>query len=758
MTAPDNRGVRTQHGEAATTDLGRQVEEATVAALATARSLRDAASAILEGICHALGWDFGALWTVDADGSKLRCDYVWMRNAEGLAAFETLCYDVELARGRGLPGRVWDAGEPAWIRDVVVDPNFPRAGAALEVGLHSAFAFPVSRQGEFFGVMEFFSTEIHEPDHKLLAVFDAIATQIGTFIEWDRVKRELEFRKAILEALSEASLDGIVAGGLDNRTLYWNERYLEMWKVPRDIIGVGRDGERVIEHMANMTLSSENYMAVANAVRAEPNVARRDEINLKDGRIFDRWTTPIRNTDGTIIGRMSTYRDITEQRVTERSLRRSEQWVSFLAGVSTLLSQELDYETALQRFARLAVPWLGDWCAIHTVEPDGSVTPVAVAHIDQSRVDEVMSLQSKYPGDPDSPGSVADVVRTRESVLYREIGDEMLVAAARDEEHLAALRALEFRSAIVVPIICRDRALGTLTLVSSSAERLYDESDLKRAEELAARASYPIDNARLFAQNTSIAETLQRSLLPPALPDIPGVDLVARYIPAGVGVDVGGDFYDAYQTGRRSWGLALGDVTGKGVEAAAVTSLARHTLRAASMTTSQPSFVLSILNQALLEDQSVERFCTAVYAHVEPRFGRVLVTLSCAGHPHPYVIRSNGDIEEVNCEGTLLGFVRDIPLNDVKIELQFGDKLILYTDGITDVRVKGRTAGEERLMSLLEGCRRRGVASAADYIAREVLEMQEGHPRDDLALLIVGVRSSIFRSGRRNASDDDSST
>lgn len=742
--------MRTQQGEAAT-EHRRDVEDAVVAALAGARSLQEAAPKVLEGICRAQSWDFAAFWT--AGEGILRCEFAWMHNAEGLAAFRAACDELELPKGRGLPGRVWETGDRAWIPDVAADPDFVRASAAVDAGLHGAIAFPIHTRGRLFGVMEFVSHTIEEPDDETLAAFDAIATQFGTFIEWDEVKSELEIRKALLESLSEASLDGIVAGGLDNRTLYWNKRYIEMWKVPLDIIGVGKDGERVIEHMASMTLSAENYIAVANAVRAEPDVSRRDEINLKDGRIFDRWTTPVRTTDGQIVGRMSTYRDVTEQRMTERNLRQSEQWVSFLAGVSTLLSQELDYDTALQRFARLAVPWLGDWCAIHIAEPDGSVVPVAVAHIDQTRVDDVMALQHRYPTDPDSPAGAAGVVRTREPQLYHEIPDEMLVAGARDEEHLAILRSLEFRSAIVVPIICRDRALGTLTLVSTSEDRLYTERDVQRAEELAARASYPIDNARLFAQNTSIAETLQRSLLPPALPEIPGVDLAARYVPAGYGIDVGGDFYDAYQTGRRSWGLALGDVTGKGVEAAAVTSLARHTLRAASMTTSQPSRVLSILNQALLEDQTVERFCTAVYASVEPRFGRLLVTMSCAGHPHPYVVRSDGTIEEVDCEGTLLGFIRDVPVNDVKVELQFGDKLILYTDGITDVRVKGKTAGEERLMALLEGCRKRGVQSSADYITREVIEMQEGHARDDLALLIVGLRSTIFRAGPRKSSE-----
>lgn len=724
--------------------------------LSADRNFNGAARRIIEAIARALSWDFAGYWAVDPTNATMRCVETWERHADRVAPFAAMSRAIEFHPGEGLPGRVWEAGEPVWVNDVVADKNFPRRAAAKDSDLHGAFAFPVRLEGRIFGVMEFYSSEVYTPDAKVSDMLDAVATQIGTFIDWENVKGQHVFREAILESLSEASLDGIVAGGLDNRTIYFNRRYLEMWKLPDGLIAIGKDGEAVIEHMASMTVSAENYMAVANAVRAEPDVSRRDEINLVDGRIFDRWTTPVTTSDGTIVGRMSTYRDVTDQKQIERSLRRSEQWVSFLAGVSTLLSESLDFDTTLQRFARLAVPWMGDWCAIHILEADGTVKPLAVAHTDEERVAEVMALQERYPQDPNAETGLANVLRTREPELFPEITDEMIVQGARDDEHLEAIRSLNFKSAIIVPIICRDRLLGALTLVSSNPERLYTEEDVRHAEELAVRAAYPIDNARLFEQNLLIAQTLQRSLLPPALPEIPGVDLAARYVPAGEGVDVGGDFYDAFRTGRKTWTIAIGDVTGKGVEAAAVTSLARHSLRTASMTTTRPSEVLGILNQALLEDPTVERFCTAVVASVEPKFGRVNVTLSCAGHPHPYVIRSNGAIEEVDVAGTLLGFMPNVPLSDVRIELQFGDKLVLYTDGVTDVRVRGRTSGEEDFVKLLEQCAKRGSQSTTDFITKAVIDMQDGRPVDDIALLVLGIRSSIFGAGRRT--DEEASS
>jgi serine phosphatase RsbU (regulator of sigma subunit)/PAS domain-containing protein len=711
-----------------------------------------AAARIIETLCVSLGWDVGAAWVKDDNTDTLRCTEIWTCDAR-LDAFVDASRSTPLRVGQGLPGRVVQSGRPEWIRDVVSDPNFPRVEAARSAGLHGAFAFPVRRNDEVIAVLEFLSSHVYDSNVRLGDMLDAIAVQIGTLIDWENIKADNEFRRALLESLSEASLDGIVAGGLDNRTLYWNKRYIEMWGIPDGLIGIGKDGEGVIEFMASRTVSPEAYMAVANAVRAEPEVARRDELNLIDGRVFDRWTAPVRTSDGTIIGRMSTYRDVTEQKQVERSLRRSEQWVSFLAGVGTLLSESLDFDTALQQFARLAVPWMGDWCVIHMIEPDGSLRPVAVGHVDETRVAQVMALQERYPPDPNADTGVAAVVRSRTPELFHEITDEMLVAGAHDEEHLATLRELSFKSAIIVPIVARERVLGAITLVSTNANRLYTDDDLKRAEELAARAAFPIDNARLFEQNLLIAQTLQRSLLPPALPQIPGVDISARYVPAGHGVDVGGDFYDAFAVGRRTWAVALGDVTGKGVEAATVTSLARHSIRTAAMTTHRPSEILGILNQALLEDPTVERFCTAVVAMIEPKFGRVRVTISCAGHPHPYIVRSGGTVEEVDIAGTLLGFMPNVPLTDAHVELQFGDKLVLYTDGVTDVR--GRATGEQEFLRLLDQSAKRGTQATTDFITRAVIDQQGGQPSDDIAIVVIGVRSSIFRSSRSPRKEDD---
>ena len=422
----------------------------------------------------------------------------------------------------------------------------------------------------------------------------------------------------------------------------------------------------------------------------------------------------------------------------------------FVAEASELLASSLDYEKTLSNVAALAVPLFADWCAIDMLEPDGSLSRLAIAHVNPEKVQLANELAEKYPPDPDAPYGVPNVIRTRQPELFSEISDELLVEATTETpELLELLRELGLRSSMCVPLIARDRVLGAITLVSSVSGRRYTKEDLRLAEDLASRAAFPIDNARLYQERARVAQTLQESLLPPELPEIPGTDLAARYHAAVETVDVGGDFYDIFEAGSRKWGVALGDVSGKGVDAAAVTSLARHTLRAAALSKRTPSGILSILNTALLEQTEHDRFCTGVYAELRPRFGRLMVTVACAGHPPPYIVRSDGTVEALPCEGSLLGIIPEMELTDVGMELGFGDKLVFYTDGVIEARAAdGRVFGDGEFERLLHECASRGVAAAADLITNAVIDFQDGRPRDDVALVVIGVKSSIFRRTR----------
>ncbi|MBA2511448.1 MAG: serine/threonine-protein phosphatase, partial [Rubrobacteraceae bacterium] len=271
-------------------------------------------------------------------------------------------------------------------------------------------------------------------------------------------------------------------------------------------------------------------------------------------------------------------------------------------------------------------------------------------------------------------------------------------------------------------------------------DRRYDDEDLLLAENLSYRCALAVDNARLYRDRSEIARTLQRSLLPPHLPEIPGVELGAEYLPAGEENEVGGDFYDVIDTVDNGWICAIGDVRGKGAEAAAVTALARYTIRAVTMKNDLPSEVLSGLNEAMLRQLPEDRFCTAACARLEPldEAPGIGVDVSRAGHPPPLVVRADGSVEEVSCPGRALGVFPDAELVDTHLRLMPGETLVFYTDGVTEARSPdGDFFGEERLCKLLATLRTEPAEDIARLLKNTVLEFQEGYPRDDLALLVL---------------------
>jgi serine phosphatase RsbU (regulator of sigma subunit) len=292
---------------------------------------------------------------------------------------------------------------------------------------------------------------------------------------------------------------------------------------------------------------------------------------------------------------------------------------------------------------------------------------------------------------------------------------------------------------MIVPLSARGRTLGAITLVLDGMDRRYGPEDLALAQELAGRAALAVDNARLFQEQRHIASTLQRSLLPPRLPTIPRVETAARYRAAGEGNEVGGDFFDVFQAGDDEWAVVIGDVCGRGPEAAAVTGLARHTLRAAVLYEHQPSRLLDILNESLLEQVGDDRFCTICYVRLRPNPAGVRLTFSSGGHPLPLVLRARGGLEVVGRPGSLLGLFPHPAREDFVVDLEPDDALFLYTDGLTEARVGGKVFGEERLASLLASCIGLDAESVAGAVEQAVEEHQPGSLRDDLALLVLRV-------------------
>lgn len=422
----------------------------------------------------------------------------------------------------------------------------------------------------------------------------------------------------------------------------------------------------------------------------------------------------------------------------ERQLAR----MTFLARTAGLMEAPHSVEDRLQQLADLAVTGIADWCAVHLVR-DGHVARVAVAHADPEKLDFVARLEERYPPDPDAANGAIAVSRTGRAVFLPDIPDDLVAAAARDPEHLQLLRSLGMRSAIVVPLSVRDERLGALTLVNAESGEHFTDTDLAFARQLAATAAVALDNARLYQQQWNTAHTLQSALLPVALPATPGLDVAARYRPQRPDrsdVLVGGDVYDvAAGPGARHWAVTVADVCGKGAEAAALTAMLRHTIRAEVGHGLGPVEVLRRVNGAMLRDPGAEpaRFATVAHAHLEAGDDGVLVRLVNAGHVPALVLRP-GTVEVVGDPGTLLGVYDEVLLTETVVHLDRGDLLFLYTDGITEARGMNGWYGSERLAALLATLSGRDCDTVADAVMADVLAFQDDAPRDDIALLVVG--------------------
>jgi serine phosphatase RsbU (regulator of sigma subunit) len=342
--------------------------------------------------------------------------------------------------------------------------------------------------------------------------------------------------------------------------------------------------------------------------------------------------------------------------------------------------------------------------------------------------------------DPGATIGPAAVQRTGRSELHLQVDEDHYRAAALNPAHLEAMMQLGVRSNASVPMTVRGQRLGVMTLSTAESGRTLGPEQLAVLEELGRRAAVAIDSARLYEQRSAIARTLQNSLLPPVLPDIAGVETAALYRAAGEGTDVGGDFYDLFNVAEDEWVAVIGDVCGKGAEAAAVTALARYTIRTAAVRRRSPAAILAWLNDAMCRQNPNGRFCTITCVHLDTSRTAIRATVACGGHPPALLRRADGSVEQLGAPGTLIGLMRDPSLADRRTELCAGDALVLYTDGITDARAPEHVLEPDDLRAALgamhgDSCQRMVEQLAALAVGKEGVA-----PRDDIAVLALRAR------------------
>ena len=402
----------------------------------------------------------------------------------------------------------------------------------------------------------------------------------------------------------------------------------------------------------------------------------------------------------------------------------------FVARAAEELSRSLDLEVSLRKMARLAVPGLADWCAIEVRRGSGRLVRGAVAHADPDRERWAAEDPRRFPSPATAPG-----LSSLESAGLVSSLSAWIAADARGEKRrLAALSMLELTSAAIVPLRGRGRLLGAMTLATAESSRSYSSDDLELFERLADRYAVAFDNARLFRDQQRTAARLQRSLRPRRLAEVPGLDVAAHYQPVGDGAQAGGDFYDLFPAGHGTWVAVLGDVSGKGIDAAASSALMRHTLRAAASGQGRLPRALALADE-ILEAEDEDRLCSAVVVRARVAHGRARLTLANAGHPPPLVLRRDGTVVPVVAGGSILGVSTSRLTEEIGLELAPGDALVLYTDGVTEARVDGGLFAEQRLTRALGPSGGQGAESVVAAVRRALAPPVE--LRDDVAVMVI---------------------
>jgi serine phosphatase RsbU (regulator of sigma subunit)/PAS domain-containing protein len=390
----------------------------------------------------------------------------------------------------------------------------------------------------------------------------------------------------------------------------------------------------------------------------------------------------------------------------------------------------------LRRCARLLAAELAD-SVIIDIERDGQLRRQVATGTRDGQADK--AVRAARVVDPDPESAPWQVHATGKPVLLAHPEDATVLGSGPDGTPL--VMALGASSLICVPISDGTTGYGALTLARQAGTARFGVADLSLAEELGAHLAIAIRVDRMFRERSQVAEALQASLLPASLPSVRGLEFAAAYIGAMQWQEISGDFYDVFETGD-GWAIAIGDVCGKGHDAAAMTAAARHSIRAFARVHGAPADVLTAANEVLLAGDYGERFVTASLAFLKRRGRHAHVQLGGCGHPGPAVVRADGRVEILTADGMPLGLFGDAEVGRTEFELRHGDVLLFYTDGVTEARSADRaTFFEDRLADELAAVAGQSAAEIVHAVQDLVTSFSHGDLRDDVTILAVRVGS-----------------
>lgn len=544
-----------------------------------------------------------------------------------------------------------------------------------------------------------------------------------------------------LQAIFDTVGVAVMVRNAAGRLVYANQEAAELLRLP-DVDAV-RDATSQ-ELMERFEVFTEDGRPVSLAelpgtrlLMGEPEPEPLLVRNIVRATGEERWllniAQAVQPTNGGELLAVNVIEDLTETKRGELAQR-------LLAEAARHATDGVDVAAALQAVAEAAVPGFADWAGVDLVDGN-QIRTVAIAHLDPAKVRIGWRLRTRWPVSVDDPSGIAEVIRSGRAELGAEIADEVLEQAALDDEHLGVLRAMGLHSTMIVPLQAGEEVLGALSFVSSTARR-FGPRDLELARDLGRQVGIFVKNTRLNEERARIARTLQASLLPDRLPEIPGWKVSGVYRAAGAQNIVGGDFYDFVPIDG-GWAIVIGDVVGKGAPAAALTALVRHTTATMLESTGDPVASLRLLNRRLCERGSdAMLLCTVAIVAIRDD----VAVVSSAGHPLP-LLRRGDDVRPIGHPSPLLGVYEAAEYEAARVEVRPGDRLLLYTDGVTEAPGRGERFGEQRLMDTL---RRLAGDDPASEVVGAVDRFLAATQHDDIAVISL-TREQPNREPRRAA-------
>lgn len=581
----------------------------------------------------------------------------------------------------------------------------------------------------------------------------------GVCVDVD-VELEADPPPALETSLLSALGDAVIVADEESRIVYANPVTESLLGWPAAALQ-GRPLTMIVPRRIRQTLLSAFERRLAGGLPRQPGRALRVPVLRMDGTemhvelvlsqvcVEDGRRLVLASLRG-VAGRVELHRLLQSERAARIEAERAraeaeriEQRLAVLAKAGKVLGSSLDYRRTLQDLSELGLGLLGEMCVVALADSSQRLILLGGAHLDPAK----RALLEELRDVPLTACSESEaVVRTGTARVLEKVDGETLQGEFDSDAHRALVRKLQLGPTMILPLTVRQHTIGVLVFSAPPGSEPYTPADVALGKELARRAAVAVDNARLFAETSEVAHTLQQRLLPPRLPQIPGVDIAARYHPAGERLEVGGDFYDAFSIGEDCWGFIIGDVAGKGPGAAATTAVVRHTARAAARQAGGLD-VPAAVNEALLEAEQEEQFSTMIFGRLRFVGGDAALDLLNCGHPAPLLVRSEGRIDEVECRGPLLGQLPTVKPDPVTLTLLPGDVLVLVTDGVLEARAPAsepereslRFFGHEGLTAVLTETRGEPAETIARRIAERAVAFSGGSLGDDLAVLVLRI-------------------